>query len=86
MHTLVLEIPGELSESLRVPPEEQLARLRRELAVRLYQKEILTFGKARELARLTKWEFSLFLGEEGILRRYDEEDLKQDLQTLEALA
>ncbi|MBM3129917.1 MAG: UPF0175 family protein [Chloroflexi bacterium] len=86
MHTLVLEIPGELSASLRVPPEEQLARLRRELAARLYQKEILTFGKARELARLTKWEFSLFLGEEGILRRYDEEDLKQDMQTLEALA
>jgi hypothetical protein len=33
MSRMVLEIPTELAEALRVPPEEQLARLRRELAV-----------------------------------------------------
>jgi predicted HTH domain antitoxin len=85
MKGMVLEIPGELAEALRVPPEEQVARLRQELAVRLYQKGLLSFGKARELAGMTKWEFHFLLGEEGILRRYDVEELEEDLKTLEAL-
>ena len=61
MKGLVLELPGDLAEALRVPPEEQGARLRRELAVRLYQKGLLPFGKARVLAGLTNWEFHLLL-------------------------
>jgi predicted HTH domain antitoxin len=85
MEEMVLEIPGDLVEALRVPPGEQAARLRRELAVRLYQKGLVSFGKARELARMTKWEFHLLLGEEGIVRRYDLEELEADLKTLEAL-
>jgi len=85
MKEMVLEIPGDLVEALRVPPGEEMARLRRELAVRLYQKGLLSFGKARELAGMTKWEFHLLLGEEGIMRRYDLEELETDLKTLEAL-
>ncbi|GAH82450.1 unnamed protein product, partial [marine sediment metagenome] len=73
------------AEALRVPPEEKLARLRQELAVRLYQKGLLPFGKARELAGMSKWEFHVLLGDEGIVRRYDVEELKEDLRTLEAL-
>lgn len=38
MSRMVLEIPDELADALRVLPEEKLTRLRRELAVRLYQK------------------------------------------------
>lgn len=83
---VVLEISGDLVEALRVPPEEQASRLRRELAIRLYQKGLLPFGKARELAGMTKWEFYLLLGEEGIVRRYDLEELAEDLKTLEALS
>jgi predicted HTH domain antitoxin len=85
MEDVVIEISGDLAEALRVPPGEQAARLRRELAVRLYEKGLLSFGKARELARMTKWEFHLLLGEEGIVRRYDMEELGEDLKTLEAL-
>ena len=85
MGKMILEIPAELTEALRVPPGEKLARLHRELAVRLYQKGLLTFGKARELAGMAKWEFHFLLGEEGIVRHYDEEELKEDLRTLEAL-
>ncbi len=86
MGTMVLEIPDELAKALRVPPEERLPRLCRELAVRLYQKGLLSFGKARELAGMSKWEFHVLLGEEGIVRRYDVEELEEDLRTLEALA
>ena len=85
MKEMVLAIPGDLAEALRVPPGEQSARLVRELGVRLYQKGLLSFGKARELAGMTKWEFHLLLGEEGIIRRYDLEELEVDLKTLETL-
>lgn len=85
MKELILEIPADLVEALRMPPEEQRARLLRELGLRLYQKGLLSFGKARELAGMTKWEFHQLLGEEGIPRRYDLEELEADLQTLESL-
>ncbi|MFH1085558.1 MAG: UPF0175 family protein, partial [Chloroflexota bacterium] len=85
MSAVVIEIPGDLAEVMRVPPEEQAARLRRELAVRLYQKDLLSFGKARELAGMTKWAFHLLLAEEGIARRYGVDELEDDLRTLEAL-
>ena len=82
MDKMILEIPGELAEALRVPTEEKQARLRQELAVRLYQKGLLSFGKARELAEMSKWEFHLLLGKEGIARHYDVEELEEDLKTL----
>lgn len=85
MSGMILEISSDLAEALRVPPEEKLARLRQELAVRLYQKGLLSFGKARELAGMSKWEFHFLLGKEEIVRRYDVEELEGDLKTLEAL-
>ena len=54
MRPIVLELPGDLGDALRVPVPEQEARLRRELAIRLYEKELLSFGKARQLAGLSK--------------------------------
>jgi len=59
--------------------------LKRELALRLYEKGLLSFGKARELAGMSKWEFSRLLGKEGIPRRYDLEEFEKDLRTLENL-
>jgi predicted HTH domain antitoxin len=85
MASLVLEIPADLAEALRLPPDEQAERLRQELAIRLYQKEILSIGKARKLAGLSKWDFHERLGQEGIPHHYGHEELQQDLDTLETL-
>ncbi len=85
MSALVLEMPRDIVNALRVPIAEQGPRLRQELAVRLYQKGLLSFGKARELARLNKWEFHVLLAEEGVVRTYDTEELSGDLATLEQL-
>jgi predicted HTH domain antitoxin len=85
MSKLTLEIPDDLAEALRIPLAERLPRLQQELAVRLYQKGLLSFGKARELAKMSKWEFHWLLGQEGIERSYDIEELEADLETLEAL-
>jgi predicted HTH domain antitoxin len=86
MSKLILEIPEEITEELRLPPNESLNRVRTELAIRLYQKNILSFGKSRELAQLSKWEFQELLGQENIERHYDLEELETDLETLEKLS
>jgi predicted HTH domain antitoxin len=78
-----VELPEELVEAIKLPPEEVPLRLKRELAVRLYEKRLLGFGKARQLAGMTKWEFQQLLGDEGVLRSYDVEELEKDLKTLE---
>jgi predicted HTH domain antitoxin len=85
VNALRIEFSPDLRDALRVPPEEQEARLRRELAVRLYQKGLLSFGKARQLAGLSKWAFHELLAAEGIVRHYDAEELQADLATLETL-
>ncbi len=82
MAKMTLEIPDELRDAIRLPQQEQGQRLKRELAVRLYQKGLLAFGKARELAEMGKWDFHVLLGDEGIQRGYDVEELHEDLKTL----
>jgi predicted HTH domain antitoxin len=69
---------------LKVPAEERDVRVRRELAVRLYAKGLLTLGKSRALAGLSKWEFCQLLSDESVPRRYDEADLNADMETLES--
>ena len=54
---LQLEFNDEIQDALRIPPDEQEGRLRRELALRLYEKGLLSLGKARQLAGMEKWNF-----------------------------
>jgi predicted HTH domain antitoxin len=80
MAKLVLEIPEEVRAALRLPPGEIEEELRKELALALYQRQVLSFGKARALARLTRWEFEELLGHRKVPRHYSEEDLQEDLR------
>ncbi len=82
MAQLFIEIPDDLVQAMKLPADEVPARLRRELAVRLYAKGLLSFGKARELAGISRWAFHDLLGDEGIPRRYEVEELEEDLRTL----
>ncbi|MFZ5880334.1 MAG: UPF0175 family protein [Chloroflexota bacterium] len=77
--TILLEIPDSVARAMRLPPKEQRRQLKTELAVSLYAQGILSFGKACELAEMSKVEFSLLLGKRGIPRQYDEKDLQDDL-------
>lgn len=47
-----LEVPDDCYSAIKLPPEEVPARLKKELAVRLYSKGLLTFGKARQQGSL----------------------------------
>ena len=77
--TLHLEIPDSVASSLKLPPPELEPRLRRELAVALYSQCILSFGKATELAGLSRYSFGDLVTSRGIPRHYGDEDLKLDL-------
>ena len=73
-----IEIPQEVIHATRMTPDE----LRRELAIHLFQEGKLSFGKARELANLTVWEFHDLLGSRNIPIHYGVEEYEEDLATL----
>jgi len=85
MPKIGVELPEDLVDAIKLPLEEVPMRLRKELAVRLYEKRLLGFGKARQLAEMSKWEFQRLLGEERILRSYDSEELEKDIESLQEL-
>ena len=78
--TIHLDIPESVADSLRLRSPEVEARLRMELAVALYAQEILSFGKASELAGVSRYTFGEWTGRRGISRHYGEAELLQDLE------
>ncbi|WP_274428093.1 UPF0175 family protein [Desulfosarcina sp. BuS5] len=72
-----MEFNDEIQDALRIPPDEQEGRLRRELALRLYEKGLLSLGKARQLAGMEKCNFLLLLAQDGISRQYDKKELER---------
>ena len=79
--TIGIEIPREVLHATRMTPQE----LKRELAISLFQQDKLSFGKAREMAGMNKWEFQQLLGVRGIPIHYDVADYDQDLVTMKEL-
>lgn len=74
-----LEIPEEVVRALKLPPKEVQRELCKEPALALYERGVLSLGKARELAGMTRWQFHELLGQRRIARHYTEEDLAEDL-------
>lgn len=76
-----IDIPREILRAAHMTPTE----LRRELAISLFQQGRLSFGKAREMARMSFWAFQQTLGSREIPIHYDEEEYEDDLKSLEEL-
>jgi predicted HTH domain antitoxin len=77
--TFRFDIPESITASLRLPAPEVEPRLRTELALALYAQEILSFGKASELAKLSRFAFADIATSRNIPRHYGDEELTQDL-------
>jgi len=77
--TARLDIPQDLLDSARLSLED----LKRELALSLYAQGRLSLGKAREFAGLSLFEFRQVLSFRRIPARYGEEELAEDLETLQ---
>jgi len=76
----MLEVPKEVVEAVRLPFSEMDQEFRKELALALYQRGVLSLGKARALAQMTRWEFEELLGQRGITRHYTRIDLEEDIR------
>jgi len=75
-----LEIPVEVLNAVKLPPMEVEREIRKELALAFYRRDVLSLGKARLVAQMTRWEFEELLGERGVRRHYAEMDLEEDIQ------
>lgn len=78
---IAIKIPREVTHITQMTPDE----LRRELALYLFQQGKLSFGKAREMAGMTVWQFQQLLGARGIPVHYDVEEYQEDLGALQEL-
>jgi len=78
--SITIEIPDSIVQGMKLPRPETKNRLKIELALSLYAQEILSFGKARQLAGMGKYQFGILLGERKIARHYSQEDLEEDLE------
>lgn len=76
-----IEIPREVLHATHMTTED----LKRELALHLYERGRLSFGKARELATMGPGDFQLLLGSRGIPVHYDAAEYVEDLHTLTTL-
>ena len=76
---LHLDIPESVASSLRLPLPEIEPRLRTELAIALYSQGILSFGKASDLAAISRFGFAVLIDERKLPRHYTDEELTQDL-------
>lgn len=77
---LVLKIPEDVVETLRFPPDEMEKALRTELALALYQRGVLSSGKACVLIGVTRSGFEEILGQRQIRRHYSEANLDEDIE------
>ena len=78
-----IEINDDVYEALQLPEGERSPAMKRELAVSLYARDVLSFGKARALADLSKREFQELLGEREIPRHYGQRELEEDIDYAE---
>jgi predicted HTH domain antitoxin len=76
---LQILISDSIVQALRLPEQRIELELRRELAIALYTQDILSFGKARELAEVDKYEFGQLLSSRGVERHYGFAELDDDL-------
>ena len=77
--SLQLQIPDTVVQAIRLPETQLSQGVLLELAIALYARGLLSYGKARELAGQSKYQFGLLLGERGVLRHYTSEEWQEDL-------
>ena len=77
--SIQLEIPEEIIRAIRLPEKRIKRELLVELALALYSQGLLSLGKARELANMSKYEFGLLVGKRDVPRHYGHEEFEEDI-------
>jgi len=79
MKTLQIELSESVADAIRLPESEQPARLRLELAVALYAQDLISLGKAAELAGYDRHQLSIELARRQVVAHYGQDELGEDL-------
>ncbi len=77
--SVTLDIPDDVLAALPMAEEERKGRLLLEIACALYARDLLSLGKAAELAGVPKIPFGQEVGRRGIARHYTDAELEADL-------
>lgn len=78
---MIIEISDEVVNGLALTREKALL----DFAVGLYTDGKITTGRAANIAGMTQADFPFELGKRGITSKYDVNDLRVDLRTLESI-
>jgi predicted HTH domain antitoxin len=76
---VTLEIPDDVVEGMRLPAADAQAEIRKEVALALYARGLLSIGKATELAGVPRADFEAVLAKRRVERPYDVTELERDL-------
>ncbi len=79
MTEVILRVPNDIVDAIRLPPDDIHAELQKELALALYKRGILSSGKACALACLSRREWIDLLGQRKVPRHYTAGDLEKDI-------
>ena len=80
---VLVPVPQDLARILRISEKELPKTVRIYLAIVLYREGVISLGKAAEIAGVSRWEMMEILASKGVSIQYDEEDLREDVETLE---
>jgi predicted HTH domain antitoxin len=75
---ITLDIPDEITQSNTLSQIDWL----REIAIALFQQELITLGTASHIAGMHQLEFQGLLSDRGICIHYDMDDYKADIESL----
>jgi len=78
MSDICIKIPRNISNTIRLPPDTMQEELLKELAIALYQREILSSGQSCKLAGMKRYQWEEELGKRNIPRHYNLENLEED--------
>ena len=77
---VILKIPEDVVDAVKLPLQEIEPEVRKELALALYQRGALSLGKARSLAQMTRWEFEDLLRRRQVTRHCTGRDVEEEIQ------
>ena len=81
-----ITLPEKIINVLGLRESEAGLAIKRELAVYLFQRNMLSFGQARQLSELPVWDFLDLLRERKVPLHYGMVDFEEDLKTIQELA
>lgn len=81
-----IEIPEKVVRTLGLRENEISEVLKKELSAYFFERNLLSFGQARQFAGLSVWDFLGFLRERKIPLHYDLAEYDEDLKTIMELS